>query len=110
MEWSRPWDTVLDWQPPDAKWFIGGKINASVNCVDRHALGSRRDKRAIVWEGEPGDQKTLTYGELHVEVQKCANVLKRSGCRPWRPGGGVPADGPGAAYRDARLRADRRGA
>ena len=79
LEWSRPWDTILDWQPPDAKWFIGGKINASVNCVDRHALGSRRDKRAIVWEGEPGDQKTLTYGELHAEVQKCANVLKRLG-------------------------------
>ena len=79
LEWSRPWDTVLDWQPPDAKWFVGGKINASVNCVDRHALGSRRDKRAIVWEGEPGDQKTLTYGELHVEVQKCANVLKQLG-------------------------------
>ena len=70
---------MLDWQPPDAKWFVGGKINASVNCVDRHALGSRRDKRAIVWEGEPGDQKTLTYGELHVEVQKCANVLKQLG-------------------------------
>ncbi len=79
LEWSRPWDRVLDWQPPDAKWFVGGKINASVNCVDRHALGHRRDKRAIVWEGEPGDQKTLTYGELHVEVQKCANVLKRLG-------------------------------
>ena len=79
LEWSRPWDRVLDWQPPDAKWFLGGKINASVNCVDRHALGSCRDKRAIVWEGEPGDQKTLTYGELHVEVQKCANVLKRLG-------------------------------
>ena len=79
LEWSRPWDTILDWQPPDAKWFVGGKINASVNCVDRHALGSRRDKRAIVWEGEPGDQKTLTYGELHVEVQKCANVLKQLG-------------------------------
>ncbi len=79
LEWSRPWDTILDWRPPDAKWFIGGKINASVNCVDRHALGGRRDKRAIVWEGEPGDQKTLTYGELHAEVQKCANVLKRLG-------------------------------
>ena len=79
LEWSRPWDTILDWQPPDAKWFIGGKINASVNCVDRHALGGRRDKRAIVWEGEPGDQKTLTYGELHVEVQKCANVLRKLG-------------------------------
>ena len=75
LEWSQPWTRVLDWQPPDAKWFVGGKINASVNCVDRHALGSRRDKRAIIWEGEPGDTRTLTYGELHVEVQKFANVL-----------------------------------
>ena len=79
LEWSRSWDQVLDWQPPDAKWFVGGKINASVNCVDRHALGPRRDKPALVWEGEPGDARTLTYGELHVEVQKCANVLKSLG-------------------------------
>jgi acetyl-CoA synthetase len=75
LDWSKPWDRVLEWNPPDAKWFIGGKLNASVNCVDRHALGSRRDKPAIVWEGEPGDTKTLTYGDLHVEVQKFANVL-----------------------------------
>ena len=75
LEWSQPWTRVLDWQPPDAKWFVGGKLNVSVNCVDRHALGVRRDKRAIVWEGEPGDTRTLTYGDLHVEVQKFANVL-----------------------------------
>ena len=81
LVWSKPWDTILDWQPPDAKWFIGGKINACVNCVDRHALGSKRDKRAIVWEGEPGDTKTLTYKELHIEVQKCANVLKNLGIK-----------------------------
>ena len=79
LEWSQLWDQVLDWQPPDAKWFVGGKINASVNCVDRHALGPRRDKPALVWEGEPGDTRTLTYGELYVEVQKCANVLKSLG-------------------------------
>ena len=75
LDWSKPWDRVLEWNPPDAKWFVGGKLNASVNCVDRHALGTRRDKPAIVWEGEPGDTKTLTYGDLHVEVQKFANVL-----------------------------------
>ena len=79
LEWSQPWNQILDWQPPDAKWFVGGKINASVNCVDRHARGPRRDKLAIVWEGEPGDTHTLTYGELSVEVQKFANVLKGLG-------------------------------
>ena len=79
LKWSKPWDRALDWQPPDAKWFVGGKINASVNCVDRHALGARRDKRALVWEGEPGDTCTLTYGDLHIEVQKFANVLKALG-------------------------------
>ena len=79
LDWIKPWDQVLDWQPPDAKWFVGGQINVSANCVDRHALGARKDKLAIVWEGEPGDTKTLTYGQLHVEVQKFANVLKELG-------------------------------
>ena len=60
LEWSRPWDTVLDWQPPHAKWFVGGKLNASVNCLDRHVRGPRRNKAALVWEGEPGDRCTLT--------------------------------------------------
>ncbi|PYR33618.1 MAG: acetyl-coenzyme A synthetase, partial [Acidobacteria bacterium] len=53
LEWSRPWDTVLDWQPPHAKWFVGGRINASVNCLDRHVRGARRNKAALIWEGEP---------------------------------------------------------
>ena len=79
LDWIKPWDQVLDWQPPDAKWFVGSQINVSANCVDRHALGTRKDKPAIVWEGEPGDTKTLTYGQLHVEVQKFANVLKELG-------------------------------
>ena len=61
LEWSRPWDTVLEWQPPHAKWFVGGKINASVNCLDRHVRGPRRNKAALIWEGEPGDRRTLTY-------------------------------------------------
>ena len=81
LEWSHPWDQVLDWQPPDAKWFVGGKLNVSVNCVDRHALGPRRDKPALVWEGEPGDTRTLTYGELYDEVKKCANALKSLGVK-----------------------------
>ena len=81
LEWSRPWDRVLDWQPPNAKWFLGGKINVSVNCLDRHLKGPRRNKAAIIWEGEPGDTRTLTYFDLHREVSKFANVLKSLGVR-----------------------------
>jgi len=81
LEWSRPWDQVLDWQPPHAKWFVGGTLNASVNCVDRHARGARRNKAALVWEGEPGDRRTLTYFDLYREVSKFANVLKSLGVR-----------------------------
>src|SRR6476661_5543179 len=76
LEWSTPYTQVLDWKPPHAKWFVGGKLNASVNCVDRHVRGPRRNKAAIVWEGEPGDRRTLTYYDLYREVQQFANVLK----------------------------------
>jgi acetyl-CoA synthetase len=79
LEWSAPWNKVLEWNPPHAKWFVGGKINASVNCVDRHLKGPRRNKAAIVWEGEPGDRRTLTYFDLHREVSQFANVLKKFG-------------------------------
>ncbi|HUK34467.1 MAG TPA: acetate--CoA ligase [Vicinamibacterales bacterium] len=79
LEWSRPWTTVLDWQPPHAKWFVGGQLNASANCVDRHVRNGRRNKAAIIWEGEPGDKRTLTYFDLQREVTKFANVLKRLG-------------------------------
>jgi acetyl-CoA synthetase len=81
LEWSRPWDTVLDWQPPHAKWFVGGKINASVNCLDRHVRGPRRNKAALIWEGEPGDRRTLTYFDLYRQVSAFANVLKSLGVR-----------------------------
>jgi len=81
LEWMRPWEKVLDWQPPFAKWFVGGQLNASVNCVDRHVRAGRRNKAAIVWEGEPGDQRTLTYFDLHREVGRLANALKRLGVR-----------------------------
>jgi acetyl-CoA synthetase len=81
LEWSRPWHQVLDWQPPHAKWFVGGQLNASVNCVDRHVRGPRRNKAAIIWEGEPGDRRTLTYFDLQREVSKCANVLKSLGTK-----------------------------
>jgi len=79
LEWMRRWDRVLEWKSPDAKWFVGGKINASVNCVDRHARTARRNKAALVWEGEPGDRRTLTYFDLFREVGRFANVLKSLG-------------------------------
>ncbi len=81
LEWSRRWDTVLEWNPPHAKWFVGGTLNASVNCVDRHVRTARRNKAAIVWEGEPGDSRTLTYWELHREVNRFASGLKSLGVR-----------------------------
>ncbi len=81
LEWSRPWTRVLDWQPPHAKWFVGGQLNASVNCVDRHVRGPRRNKAAIIWEGEPGDRRTLTYFDLHRQVSTFANVLKSLGTK-----------------------------
>ncbi len=79
LQWSRPWKQVLDWQPPSAKWFVGGELNVSVNCLDRHLESVRRDKTAILFEGEPGDRRSLTYAELHAEVCKLANVLATLG-------------------------------
>jgi acetyl-CoA synthetase len=82
VTWFRPWKKVLEWKLPFAKWFIGGKLNISYNCLDRHLEGPnawRRNKAAILWEGEPGDERVLTYGDLHREVCKFANVLKGLG-------------------------------
>jgi len=81
LEWSAPWTRVLEWQVPHAKWFVGGKLNASVNCLDRHLRGPRRNKAAIIWEGEPGDRRVLTYWDLAREVGRCANALKRLGIK-----------------------------
>jgi acetyl-CoA synthetase len=81
LDWIKPWTKVLEWKPPHAKWFIGGKINVAANCIDRHLKGPRKDKAALIWEGEPGDERTLTYSELHREVGKFANVLKKLGVR-----------------------------
>ena len=67
---------MLEWKPPHAKWFVGGKLNASVNCLDRHVRTWRRNKAAIIWEGEPGDKRTLTYWELYRDVCQFANVLQ----------------------------------
>jgi acetyl-CoA synthetase len=82
VTWFTRWKKVLDWKPPYARWFVGGKLNVSYNCLDRHLEGEhawRRNKAAILWEGEPGDVRVLTYGELHREVCRFANVLKAHG-------------------------------
>lgn len=81
LDWFRRWDQVLDWQPPFAKWFIGGKINAAYNCVDRHLATWRRNKAALIWEGEPGDERVLTYRDLYREVNRAANALKSLGVK-----------------------------
>ena len=81
LEWMQPWSQVLDWKPPHAKWFVGGKLNISANCLDRHVRTGSRNKAAIIWEGEPGDRRTLTYFDLHRQVCKFANVLKSLGVR-----------------------------
>ncbi|MBA3341344.1 MAG: acetate--CoA ligase [Gemmatimonadaceae bacterium] len=81
LQWVRPWDRVLEWTPPFAKWFVGGQLNVSVNCLDRHLAGPRRDAPAIIWEGEPGDERTLTYATLHAEVARFAAGLKSLGVK-----------------------------
>ena len=79
--WHKSWKKVLDWKAPFAKWFVGGQLNLSENCLDRHLAGPRRNKAAIIWEGEPGEKRTLTYQQLHREVCRFANVLKRNKIR-----------------------------
>jgi acetyl-CoA synthetase len=81
LEWIKPFDRVLDWDPPHAKWFAGGKLNIAANCIDRHVNGPRRNKAALIWEGEPGDTRTLTYWDLYREVSKFGNVLKKLGVK-----------------------------
>jgi acetyl-CoA synthetase len=81
LDWFEPWQKVLEWNLPWAKWFAGGKINLCHNCVDRHVQNGKRDKTAILWEGEPGEVRTLSFGELHAEVQRFANVLKGLGIK-----------------------------
>jgi acetyl-CoA synthetase len=79
LHWFQKWTQVLDWQPPFAKWFVGGKLNISYNCLDRHLTTARKNKAALIWEGEPGDSRVLTYAQLHREVCQMANVLKSLG-------------------------------
>src|SRR5213596_3694260 len=78
LVWAKRWRKVMQWKPPFAQWFIGGKLNLSENCLDRHLTTHRRNKAAILWEGEPGEKRTLTYQQLHREVCRFANVLKRN--------------------------------
>ena len=81
LYWHKKWDQVLDWQSPFAKWFIGGKLNASYNALDRHVLEGRGDRIAFLFEGEPGDSKQITYSQLLTEVKKCANALTSLGIK-----------------------------
>jgi len=81
LSWQKPWRKVLEWKAPFAKWFVGGKLNVSENCLDRHLRGPRRNKAALIWEGEPGDKRIFTYQQLHREVCRFANVLKRNKIR-----------------------------
>ena len=81
LHWFKKWSRVLEWEAPFAKWFVGGKTNMSYNCLDRHLLTWRKNKAAIIWEGEPGDERVLTYQELHRRVARFANVLKQLGLK-----------------------------
>src|SRR5690606_10220430 len=81
LDWFKKWNKVLEWKAPHSKWFVGGKLNMSYNCLDRHIEGPRRNKVALFFEGEPGDTKTLTYHQLYIEVNKFANVLKKNGIK-----------------------------
>ena len=81
LHWFKRWTTICEWKPPHSKWFVGGTLNVSYNCIDRHIDSARRNKAALVWEGEPGDRRTLTYWDLYVEVRKFANVMKKLGVK-----------------------------
>src|SRR5262249_40619514 len=81
LHWFKPWDKVLEWDAPWAKWFSGGQLNLSYNCLDRHVATWRKNKAALIWESEPGEVRTLTYQQVHREVQKFANVLKSLGVK-----------------------------
>jgi acetyl-CoA synthetase len=81
LDWFKPWKTTLQWKAPNAKWFVGGKLNVSYNCLDRHVATSRKTKAAIIWEGEPGDTRVLTYWDLYREVNRFAAALKRRGVK-----------------------------
>ena len=79
LEWHKKWDKVLDWNPPFAKWFVRGKLNASYNCLDRHIKAGKGGKTAILWEGEDGQERQFTYDDVYKSVNKLANAIKKLG-------------------------------
>ncbi|MGH9122199.1 MAG: acetyl-coenzyme A synthetase N-terminal domain-containing protein, partial [Acidimicrobiales bacterium] len=81
LDWYEDWHTICEWELPFAKWFVGGKLNASVNCLDRHVAAGLGDRVAYHWEGEPGDTRTLTYAQLLDEVERFGNVLRGLGVK-----------------------------
>ena len=108
LDWFEPWHTVLEWDLPFAQWFVGGKLNAAYNCLDRHVDAGQGDKVAYHWEGEPGDTRTITYAELLHDVAQLANALEGARRREGRPGQHLPRHGARAAHGAARVRAHRR--
>src|SRR6185437_9875750 len=108
LVWRKPWKKVLEWKAPFAKWFVGGELNLSENCLDRHLDGPRRNKAAIIWEGEPGEKRTLTYQQLHREVCHFANMLKRNKIQRRSRYHLSPHD-PRGRHCDAGMRTDRCG-
>lgn len=81
LEWFKPWQKVLEWKYPFAKWFVGGKCNIVCNALDRHLKTNKKDKLALIWEGQDGQERSFTYFELHQEVCRCANFLKKLGLK-----------------------------
>jgi acetyl-CoA synthetase len=92
VTWDTEWDQICEWNLPYAKWFLGGRLNVSFNCLDRHVLAGHGDKVAIHWEGEPGDTRAITYAQMLDEVQRCANVLRSPWCVSGRSGQHLFAD------------------
>ena len=107
LEWFSPWNKVLEWKYPWAKWFVGGMCNISYNCLDRHVKTWRRNKVAIMWVGEQGEERVFTYGELYRQVNRCANALKSVGTPHRRPRHDLFAEDSRASRRHARMRANR---
>ena len=110
LDWFAPWDKVLDWNGSQAKWFVGGKLNLSHNCVDRHAQGARRDKVALLWEGEPGEVRRADLRRAACAGAAVCQCAEGAGHQEGRSRGDLHGHVSGAGDCDAGVRADRRGA
>ena len=111
VTWFEPFTELYEWEPPYAKWYLGGKLNVCFNCVDRHVEAGSGEKVAYYWEGEPEDERrTITFSDLQREVVRLANALKKLGVGEGDTGRDLHGHGPGGSGRDARLRASRRAA